>query len=161
VGERLSRFGAGPRTLAPCMAYTVVIWLASRQWPDIVEVEWVPEGVRIAGLVLIAAGLIIWAAGVVTVMRAYKRDQLVTSGVFALVRHPVYAGWITLIFPGLALYCRAWPMLLTPLLGYVIFRRLIHVEDEYLTERFGQAYIDYCQRVNEIVPLPRLGTKSA
>jgi protein-S-isoprenylcysteine O-methyltransferase Ste14 len=98
-----------------------------------------------------------WLVGAVTVMRAYNRDRLVTSGIFALVRHPIYAAWITLIFPGLALLTRSWPMLLTPWIAYAIFRRLIHREDEYLEQRFGQAYRDYRRRVNEVIAVPRFG----
>jgi protein-S-isoprenylcysteine O-methyltransferase Ste14 len=101
-----------------------------------------------------------WMTGVVTVMRAYNRDQLVTSGVFALVRHPVYGAWITLIFPGLALLTRSWPMFISPLIAYALFKRLIHREDEYLEKRFGQAYLDYRRRVNEVIAIPRFGQKS-
>jgi protein-S-isoprenylcysteine O-methyltransferase Ste14 len=104
--------------------------------------------------------LLLWMVGGVTVMRAYNRDELVTSGAFALVRHPIYAAWITLVFPGLALLIRSWPMLLTPLIAYAIFRRLIHREDEYLEQRFGQAYLDYRGRVNEVIPIPRFWQKA-
>ena len=100
-----------------------------------------------------------WLVGAVTVMRAYNRDRLVTSGVFALVRHPIYAAWITLIFPGLALLARSWPMLISPCIAYAIFRRLIHREDEYLEQRFAQAYLDYRRRVNEVIAIPRFWQK--
>jgi protein-S-isoprenylcysteine O-methyltransferase Ste14 len=43
------------------------------------------------------------------------------------------------------------------LVAYTIFKLLIHREDEYLERRFGQAYLDYRARVNEVVPLPRFG----
>jgi protein-S-isoprenylcysteine O-methyltransferase Ste14 len=61
-----------------------------------------------------------------------------------------------LIFPGQALLARSWLMLLAPLIAYAIFKRLIGVEDEYLAKRFGQTYLDYRRRVNELVPIPRL-----
>jgi protein-S-isoprenylcysteine O-methyltransferase Ste14 len=79
----------------------------------------------------------------------------VPAYLFLLVRHPVYAAWITLGFPGLALLDRSWPMLLTPWIAYAIFRRLIHRVDEYLEQRFGQAYRDYRRRVNEVIAIPR------
>jgi protein-S-isoprenylcysteine O-methyltransferase Ste14 len=46
-------------------------------------------------------------------------------------------------------------MLLTPWIAYAIFRRLIHRVDEYLEQRFGQAYRDYRRRVNEVIAIPR------
>ncbi|MEN6534103.1 MAG: isoprenylcysteine carboxylmethyltransferase family protein [Bryobacteraceae bacterium] len=153
--KRLSRFGIGPMISGPAIVYTIAAWLVTSRWPGVFRMDWLPEAVRYAGVALIAIGLLIWFSGVVTVMAAYNRDRLVTTGVFGLVRHPVYAGWITLAFPGLALFCRSWPMLLTPFLSYAIFRCFIHREDEYLQRRFGQAYLDYCERVNEVIPIPR------
>jgi protein-S-isoprenylcysteine O-methyltransferase Ste14 len=137
------------------MIYCLAAWAATSTWPGVFRLRWLPGAVVTAGAVLAAAGLLLWAVGGVTVMRAYNRDQLVTSGAFALVRHPVYAAWITLIFPGLALLLGSWPMLLTPLIAYAIFKRLIHREDQYLERRFGQAYLDYRRRVNEVIPIPR------
>jgi protein-S-isoprenylcysteine O-methyltransferase Ste14 len=87
--------------------------------------------------------------------RAYNRNQLVASGIFALVRHPIYSAWIVSIVPGLALLSRSWPMLLTPLVAYIAFKRLIHHEDEDLERQFGDAYLNYRARVNELFPIPR------
>jgi protein-S-isoprenylcysteine O-methyltransferase Ste14 len=160
VEKRLSRFGIGPRTFVPSLIYTLAAWAATSAWPGVFSWRSRPDVVGTAGIVLIAAGFLLWMVGVVTVMRAYSRDELVTSGAFALVRHPVYAAWITLVFPGLALLIRSWPMLITPLIAYAIFRRLIHREDEYLEQRFGQAYLDYRGRVNEVIPIPRFWQKA-
>ena len=159
MDKRLSRWGIGPKTFVPSLIYTLAAWAATSAWPGAFLLRSLPGVVRTAGVVLTAAGLLVWIVGVITVMRAYNRDQLVTSGVFALVRHPVYAAWITLVFPGLALLIRSWPMLITPLIAYAIFRRLIHREDEYLEQRFGQAYLDYRRRVNEVIPIPRFWQK--
>ena len=151
----MSRWGVGPKTLVPSMSYALAAWAATSAWPGVFRLRWLPDVVVTAGAVLTAAGVAMWLVGAVAVMRAYNRDQLVTSGMFALVRHPVYAAWITLIFPGLALLTRSWPMWITPWIAYAIFRRLIHREDEYLERRFGQAYRDYRRRVNEVLPIPR------
>jgi len=97
-----------------------------------------------------------WLTAGVTVMRGYQRDQLLTTGVFAVCRNPVYAAWIVLILPALTLLTRSWPLMLTPLVAYAVFKLLIHVEDDYLRQRFGPAYLDYRARVNEIIPIPKL-----
>jgi protein-S-isoprenylcysteine O-methyltransferase Ste14 len=80
---------------------------------------------------------------------------LVTSGVFGIVRHPIYAAWIVFNLPGIALLCRSWPMLGAAVVAYAVFKLSIKREDDYLEQRFGQAYRDYRSRVNEIVPFPR------
>ncbi len=160
MGEkRLSHFGIGPMIAVPSLLYTVAALLAGSKWPNIFILDWLPQAVRAIGGVLMIVGVGLWLAAIPTVMRAYNRDQLVTSGAYALVRHPMYAGWITLAFPGFALVMRSWPMLLTPVIAYAIFRRMIYRENEYLEQRFGQAYRDYQQRVNEVVPVPRFRQK--
>ena len=131
------------------------MWAATSAWPGLFLLPSLPGWATTAGALLIACGFLLWLSGLIAVTTAYNRDQLMTSGPFALVRHPVYAAWIVLIFPGLALFTRAWLLFSTSAVAYLLFKRLIHVEDDYLLGRFGQAYLDYRQRVNEVIPLPR------
>jgi protein-S-isoprenylcysteine O-methyltransferase Ste14 len=84
-------------------------------WPEVVLLRF-PGVVRVVGAVLAGLGLLVWAAGAITVIRAFDRGELLTTGVFSVVRHPVYAGWISLIFPGLGLFTGAWPLFLISLL---------------------------------------------
>ena len=57
---------------------------------------------EIAGSLLAGAGLLIWAAGVFAIVRhggglpmnAFPPPRLVTNGVYGLVAHPVYLGWV-------------------------------------------------------------------
>lgn len=155
--RKLSRFGVGPRVIVPAIVYAILAGAATRAWPGACILQSAPTGVfRALGTVLLCLGILMWAVAVISVMRAYDRDRLLTSGVFAICRHPVYAAWIVFIFPGLALLTRSWPLMLTPLVAYAVFKALIHVEDEYLQQRFGKAYMEYRARVNAVIPLPRL-----
>jgi protein-S-isoprenylcysteine O-methyltransferase Ste14 len=90
-------------------------------------------------------------------MRAYSRDELVSTGIFGVVRHPIYSAWIVFIPPGLGVLTTSWPFLITPVVAYAVFKLSIHVEDEYLTQRFGQAYLEYQRRVREVLPIPPFG----
>jgi protein-S-isoprenylcysteine O-methyltransferase Ste14 len=154
--KRLSRWGAGPKIIGGALVYGGVALGATYARPDIFEVQCLPRSVCIAlGVILLALGVPMWLVSVTSVMKAYNRDRLVTSGLYAVVRHPLYSAWITLNLPGLALLFRSWPGLLMPFLAYAVFKLNIRVEDEYLRNRFGQAYVDYRARVNEIIPVPR------
>ena len=156
--KRLSRFGIGPRTFLPTVAYGVAAMAATYTWPDACLLRWPPYAVfATVGGILLTLGVPMSLAGVISVMRAYNRDELVTSGVFGLVRNPVYSAMIVLNLPGIVLLSRAWPLFGMPLVAYAVFKLLIHREDEYLERRFGQAYLDYRARVNEVVPIPRFG----
>ena len=154
---RLSRWGVGPRIAAAAAAYAALGSVASYAWPAFCKVPDLRHpAVTAIAWALIGIGVLLWVVAGAQVMKAYDRDQLVTSGAFALARHPLYSAWIVLILPGLALLSRAWPLLLTPLVAYAVFKSLIHTEDEYLHKRFGRSYLEYRSRVNEILPVPRM-----
>jgi protein-S-isoprenylcysteine O-methyltransferase Ste14 len=130
--------------------------MATLVWPDSFLVRAVPyPAFLLAGAILLALGIFMLVFAGQAIVRAYGRDELATTGIFGMVRHPVYSAWIVFIIPGLVLFSRSWLLLLTPLVAYLVFKVRIRREDEYLEKRFGQAYLDYKRRVNEIIPIRR------
>jgi protein-S-isoprenylcysteine O-methyltransferase Ste14 len=153
MAREISRWGVGPRITIPLLLTTLIAGAATWQWPEVCVVWAVPRCVTIPfGMALLVIGLSMWRLGVPAVMRAYNDDRLVTTGVFSLVRNPIYSAWIVFNIPGIALVCRSWPLLLPSLIGYVFFKRLIHRENEYLENRFGEAYRAYKANVPELFP---------
>jgi protein-S-isoprenylcysteine O-methyltransferase Ste14 len=111
---------------------------------------------------LILSGIYLWVSGARIIDKAFDSGVLLTRGVYAFVRHPMYSGFIVFIAPGIAICFRSWLLLTPSILAYVVFRILIREEDEYLEGRFGQAFLDYRSRVNAIIPFIRIqGDKRA
>ena len=157
MSRRLSRFGVGPKIVASVLACAALAGALSYNFAAACVVPALHQTIVVTlAVILIVIGVPIWLIGAIGAMRAYNRDELVTSGVFGLVRHPMYAAWIVLILPGIALLTSSWPYLLMPLVGYTVFKALIHTEDEYLQSRFGQSYSDYRASVNAIIPIKRM-----
>lgn len=82
-------------------------------------------------------------------------DRLVTGGVFALSRNPIYLG-NTVLLIGLAL-ALAWPWLLATTAAAVVLvdRLAIRREERHLSARFGPAFADYARRVPRWFGFPR------
>lgn len=79
------------------------------------------------------------------------RDQrLVTTGPYALVRHPMYTGLAIAAVGGLLLY-RTWTTVLFVGLLPVLIARARR-EEGALAERFGSAWASYCDRVPAWLP---------
>jgi protein-S-isoprenylcysteine O-methyltransferase Ste14 len=110
----------------------------------------------VAGIILLVIGIpmLIIAGKAATV--AYNSDKLATTGIFGLIRNPIYSAWIVFIIPGLVIFDRSWPLFLTPVVAYIVFKIRIRREYEYLEKRFGDDYRTYKAEVNEVFPLPRL-----
>ncbi|PYN20885.1 MAG: hypothetical protein DMD76_22995 [Candidatus Rokuibacteriota bacterium] len=106
----------------------------------------------VAGAVcmLTGLGLRLWAAGhrdEPRVFPARPPTRLVTTGLYALMRHPVpLANLLTGV--GVALIAENGPALIVlPAALMAMYRITVPLDDAWLAERFGRAYIDYCARV--------------
>jgi protein-S-isoprenylcysteine O-methyltransferase Ste14 len=112
----------------------------------------------VLGALLTAAGLLfsVWArvhigrnwSGIVTI----KEDhELVTSGPYAIVRHPIYTG-LLLGFIGSALARGEWRGVLAVAIVLVALWRKLRVEERFMQQQFGDAYRQYASRVPALVP---------
>ena len=119
----------------------------------------------VAGSILYFPGLAIMLWGRLTLGRMHNVStsravqlfadhELVTSGPFAHVRHPMYVGGIMAELGALLLY-RTWTTLLLAMdIPNLVMRS--RREEEALAAEFGEAWADYAGRVPGW--LPRLGT---
>jgi len=113
--------------------------------------------VEVAGLVLVAAGLAlaIWARlylGRNWGMPMSRKDEpeLVTSGPYRYVRHPIYSG-ILLAILGSALASNVyWLIGLVALTGYFIYSA--RTEERLMSSSFPAAYPDYRARTKMLIP---------
>lgn len=90
----------------------------------------------------------------------FNKGELVTTGIFSVVRNPIYAAWILFILPGIMIFFQSWLMLATSLVTYIIFKAFIKEEEQYLEKTFGQAYLDYKSKVNGLFPFPKFRKQS-
>ena len=112
-----------------------------------------------SGLVVMVAGLLVRTWSVIHLGAAFTwhidpdaADEVITTGPFAVVRHPSYAGAFFL-YVGAVVFLQAWWTLQLALIGIPIaFARRIRWEEEALLERFGDRYAEYSRRVGAVFP---------
>jgi len=77
--------------------------------------------------------------------------RLETVGVYSIVRHPQYFGWI-LSHVGMSILLSVWySMLFTPILIAVIYL-ISRKEEVELIREFGKEYTDYQKEVPMMIP---------
>ena len=101
----------------------------------------------LAGSVIIIIGLLSlrWKAAAPSL-----KDSLVTSGIYAHIRHPLYSGMLLQLL-GLAVYLPQGPMLVACILGVCWVLLQARLEELDLLQRLP-AYQDYMQRVPRFLP---------
>jgi len=154
MATRMSRWGVGPAFALSALAYLGVAvgvwWWYGNPLRITVDHYGLMVGV---GVGLIVLGTLCYGVAAVRVMRAYNAGRLCTAGPYAACRHPVYAAWVFLIGPGVALLTNSWIILTVPVVMLISARILVGAEDEYLADRFGRAYEDYRRRVPALLPI--------
>ena len=130
-------------------------WISSIPAPIFGRAPWL----RLAGLLILAVGLIIRWAAVLNLGSAFSANvairetqKLRTTGLYHFVRHPSYLG-LVLIFLAIGIYSRNWLSLavaVVPPTVALLYR--IHVEEAALREAFGEEYVAYSRTTKRLVP---------
>ena len=114
---------------------------------------------RLTGLLLLIAGLIIRIAAIATLGRAFSANVAIRasqtiqrSGLYSVVRHPSYLG-MEMIFLATGLHSHNWASMaivfIPPTLA-ILYR--VHVEEAALLGAFGSEYEDYRKSTKRLIP---------
>ncbi len=79
------------------------------------------------------------------------KGKLVTTGIYAHVRHPQYLGFLLLTLGMNILWVAISTLLLWPILA-ILYYRLAKKEDKELEEQFGEEYRKYERTVPMLIP---------
>jgi protein-S-isoprenylcysteine O-methyltransferase Ste14 len=115
---------------------------------------------------LFIIGWVVWAFGMALVLSPVimfprhggvpKREsfvnttRLVDTGIYAVVRHPLYLGGILSIFVTTLLWYPHWLFGMLGAVGTAIICLRIVEEEQHLVQQFGEDYIRYMQKVPRI-----------
>ena len=143
-----------PPTFIFFLAFTGAVWWHNRQpWPVQPMPPHVPR--LVAGAVLMAFGLALFAAGLRTftrhrtgIMLQRAATRVVTSGPYRWSRNPMYVSFVTLYLGGTLLVNTLWPLVALPLVILALDRLVIAREESYMHHTFGGEYDAYCRRVH-------------
>jgi protein-S-isoprenylcysteine O-methyltransferase Ste14 len=145
--------------IAPLVIAALLLWVPGA-WLDGLSGRFLPPAAWLfwAGFAVAAAGLLftVWArrhlgknwSGIVTIKEGH---ELITSGPYALVRHPIYTG-LLLAFAGSAIALGEWRGILAVALVLWSLWRKLRIEERWMREQFGEAYQAYSLRVAALVP---------
>jgi len=105
-----------------------------------------------AALLLFLAGVYVWLAAAMRIRDGVSSGRLLTGGVFARTRNPLYAAFIIFLVPALALLLNNLAYLLASVLMYAAFDQYIEREEKALLEKFGAEYEAYAKRTPRLFP---------
>jgi protein-S-isoprenylcysteine O-methyltransferase Ste14 len=126
-------------------------WLYRQFWPSGLWSFWIGAAVTVVGLLFA-----IWArhhlgsnwSQAVTVKQGH---ELITTGPYALVRHPIYTGILT-GFLGTAIALSQVRGVIGFVLIFLVLWAKLRKEEEWMRSQFGETYATYADQTAALVP---------
>lgn len=102
---------------------------------------------------MLSGGFLLLAVAWPVLYRAQRAGRLATGGIYALIRHPQYVGFIVIMFSLLL----EWPTILTAIMFPVLvimYVRLARKEESEALDVFGEEYTQYASVTPAFLPRP-------
>lgn len=148
-------FGVGPIFVITTVLVTIVSVVLNRRGlirnGQITSEAWVFTALEI---IFIALGAYLWLASVIgsKINKNAKEGKLITTGVYGIVRNPVYSAFLA-ISTGVIIGEKNAALFVVPLVLWIFLTILMKkTEEKWLYERFGEEYLAYKSRVNRVIP---------
>ncbi len=108
--------------------------------------------VPIALIVLVISGLLAWTGLKIVFRETREEPQVIATGVFSIVRHPIYLSSI-LLYLGFILLSLSLLSALVWILIIVFYYIISRYEEKLLIQRFGSVYEEYKKKVPMLLPI--------
>ena len=126
-------------------------WLYLQLWPSGIWSFWLGAAVTVAGLLFA-----VWArehlgsnwSQSVTIK---QNHELITTGPYAVVRHPIYTGILT-GFLGSAIALSQVRGVIGCVLVFVVLWAKLRMEEQWMRSQFGETYATYAHETAALVP---------
>jgi protein-S-isoprenylcysteine O-methyltransferase Ste14 len=142
--------------LIPLVAlfYFYTIFAAAFHWPLVSTqvffnsgaIAWIGVGLCYIGLLVLFASLVSFGRSFRVGIDVDQPDKLVTTGIFAVSRNPIYVGF-ALVLVGQFLVFPNWIPLAYLVAGFLLFHRQVLREESFMRQHYSEEYTQYCQRV--------------
>lgn len=138
--------------------YFYTVFAAAFHWPLVSSQRfyhseigaWIGVGLCFAGVLVLLASLVSFGRSFRVGIDVDHPDKLVTTGVFAISRNPIYVGF-TVMLIGQFLVFPNWIPLAYLAAGVALFHRQVLREESFMRNHYGQQYAQYCARVRRYV----------
>lgn len=154
--NHLPVFGVGPYLIGMIILITILFFVLS--FHDVIPVYKSNQIIlSVLGFVLIVTGTIFWLSANVNsrIDDGIRNNQLITTGIYSKVRHPIYAAFLYAVTGAILIFDNLF-LIFLPVIFWLILTVVIkNTEEKWLIEWYGDYYLIYSRKVNRFIPKVR------
>jgi protein-S-isoprenylcysteine O-methyltransferase Ste14 len=135
--------GSGDKILLFTLPFLLVGVLLNALFRSSFEVGGPPLGLGVLAAVVLIVGATDWAWCITLIVRKVPRGELITTGPYSIVKHPLYAGVALLVLPWIGFLCDTWLGAMVGAAMYFGSRIFAPAEETKLATTFGARWDEY------------------
>lgn len=139
--------GSGRKIGAFSLPFFVIGITINYFYPQIFRIDGSSGPLFWISILFLLLGVINWAWSVILILIKVPRKELITTGPFSLVKHPLYVGFVFLIIPWAGFLLNSWLGIVLGLVLYIAIRIFAPKEEQILSKIFGKDWDDYTKKV--------------
>ncbi len=139
--------GAGDRVALVAVPVLSAGLVVEMVWPSALDAGGPPRWLALLSALLLVPGVVLWLWSAILIAVRVPRGELITTGPFALVKHPLYTSVALLVLPWVGFVLDSWVGALTGAALYGGTRLFAPLEERALATTFGRAWDEYTRRV--------------
>ena len=144
-------FGAGPRGFLISLALFALAWQVKPvlALPNITTshlTRWLFFTLATIGSI----ALLVWS--VKCLPPAARGKELVTTGAYRFLRHPIYAAFLSCLNFGFAVLLNNWIYIIWAVLLHGVWHWNIRSEEKLMMQEFPEKYEEYCRSTGRFFP---------
>ena len=139
--------GSGHRIMLLTLPFLVAGLVLNILFPSWFSVGGPPLVLKAISIGILVPGVAIWLWSVVLILTRVPKRELITSGPYSLVKHPLYTAVALLVLPWIGILLNSWLGVLIGIVLYAGSRAFAPEEERELSETFGATWDEYCHKV--------------
>jgi protein-S-isoprenylcysteine O-methyltransferase Ste14 len=107
-----------------------------------------PPGILMAiSIIILIPGIVVWIWSVALILTKVPQNELITTGPYAMVKHPLYVGVAFLVIPWIGFLLNSWLGIVIGIVLYTGTRLFAPEEERGLARVFGTRWDEYINRI--------------
>jgi protein-S-isoprenylcysteine O-methyltransferase Ste14 len=139
--------GSGDKIALFTLPFLILGLVLNVAYPSLFDVGGPSNVLRAVSIVVLVPGVAIWLWSIILILTKVPKGELITSGPYSLVKHPLYTSVALLVLPWIGFLLNTWLGALIGVVLYIGSRMFAPTEDVELSKTFGTAWHEYSSTV--------------